>query len=161
MLLTRLGAGLACWLYSLADGETVSGAKRNGMENKQGSLKACHRKTPVKGWRARTPGTRTEKRVRGGICPRVLPAQEGCKVAHPLVPATTGCRAVYRQLLGSGRACVTGSGRAEAEPRVRVSSGWPCSWSQVGPCPQGSASSGRSGLFLIREAHSEPSQYRP
>lgn len=68
MLLTRLGASLACWLCRLlADGETVSGSGRNGMENKQGSLKACHGKTPVKGWRGRTADTRTEKRVRGGI----------------------------------------------------------------------------------------------
>lgn len=59
--------------------------------------------------------------------PRVLPAQEGLKVAHPLVPATPGrrdagtpgCRTEYRQLLGSGRAHVTlGWGEPGAEPMV-------------------------------------------
>lgn len=63
------------------------------MENKQGSLKACHGKTPVKGWRVRTTGTRAEKRVRGGVCPpSSLPRKGAQWLILSYLPRRAPCR---------------------------------------------------------------------
>lgn len=161
MLLTRLGAGLACWLYRflLLTGKPYRVPK--GMEwrtNKEVLRLVTGRRRSRDGGRGprghRQKSESEEESVLGPPCPGREHSGSSSRTCHD------GRCAAYHQPLGSGRACDR-SGRAEAEPTVRVPSGWPCSWSQAGPCPQGSVSSGRSGLFLIRGAHLEPGQYRP
>lgn len=103
---TGLAAGLACGLRRVR-----LGLRRGWNGRRRGSLKACHRNTPVQAWGGRTETHRQKSESEEAS------ALEGFRVA--LVPATSDAGAPseyrvpsteYRQLLGSGRACDPGAG---------------------------------------------------
>lgn len=145
MLLTRLGAGLACWLYRflLLTGKPYRVPK--GMEwrtNKEVLRLVTGRRQSRDGGRGpRGHGQKSESKeesVLGPPCPGRGHSGSSSRTCHD------GRRAAYRQPLGSGRACDRvgeSRGRADGPHPLRLA---------LLLVPGGPLSSGQCELWTVR-----------